>query len=92
MIIQGRRSHDYVTRHKGSKLRAAEKLIRQGIPISIISEPEFFNLVWRNRPRSRPSQRRAVRRHPPGVTAGHSGLSFVGPVEQPADPAPKGFP
>ncbi len=57
VIIQGRRSHDYVTRHKGSKLRAAEKLIRQGIPISIISEPEFFNLVWRNRPRSRPSQR-----------------------------------
>jgi serine/threonine protein kinase len=53
VIIQGRRSHDYVARHKGSKLLAAEKLIRQGVPISIISEPEFFDLVWRNRPRTR---------------------------------------
>jgi len=57
VIIQGRRSHDYVMRHKGSKLLAAEKLIRQGLPISIISEPEFFNLVWQNRPRSRPERR-----------------------------------
>ncbi len=54
VIIQGRRCHDYVTRHKGSKLLAAEKLIRQGVPISIISEPEFFNLVWQTRPRPRP--------------------------------------
>ncbi len=54
VIVQGRRSHDYVMRHKGSKLLAAEKLIRQGVPISIISEPEFFNLVWQNRPRSGP--------------------------------------
>jgi serine/threonine protein kinase len=54
VIIQGRRSHDYVMRHKGAKLLAAERLIRQGVPISIISEPEFFDLVWRNRPRSRP--------------------------------------
>jgi eukaryotic-like serine/threonine-protein kinase len=53
VIIQGRRSHDYVMRHKGSKLLAAEKLIRQGVPISIISEPEFFNLVWQTRPRPR---------------------------------------
>ena len=57
VIVQGRRSHDYVMRHKGSKLLAAEKLIRQGVPISIISEPEFFNLVWQDRPRSRASRR-----------------------------------
>jgi serine/threonine protein kinase len=57
VIVQGRRSHDYIMRHKGSKLLAAERLIRQGIPISIIGEPEFFNLVWRSKPRSR-----AVRR------------------------------
>jgi serine/threonine protein kinase len=57
VIIQGRRSHDYVMRHKGSKLLAAEKLIRQGVPISIISEPEFFKLVWQARPRSRPDRR-----------------------------------
>jgi serine/threonine protein kinase len=57
VIIQGRRSHDYVTRHKGSKLLAAERLIRQGVPISIISEPEFFNLVWKNRTPSRPTRR-----------------------------------
>jgi serine/threonine protein kinase len=56
VIIQGRRSHDYVMRHKGAKLLAAERLIRQGVPISIISEPEFFDLVWRNRPRSRPAR------------------------------------
>ncbi len=53
VIVQGRRSHDYVMRHKGSKLLAAEKLIREGVPISIISEPEFFNLVWQNRRRTR---------------------------------------
>ena len=53
VIVQGRRSHDYVMRHKGSKLLAAEKLIRRGAPISIISEPEFFDLVWQNRPRPR---------------------------------------
>ena len=64
VIIQGRHSHDYVMRHKGSKLLAAEKLIRQGVPISIISEPEFFNLVWQNRPRPR-----AVRHVP--LTAVH---------------------
>jgi eukaryotic-like serine/threonine-protein kinase len=58
VIVQGRRSHDYVMRHKGSKLLAAEKLIRQGVPISIIGEPEFFNLVWQNRPRLRPVRRR----------------------------------
>ncbi len=57
VIIQGSRSHDYVTRHKGSKLLAAEKLIRQGMPISIISEPEFFNLVWQHRPRTRTDRR-----------------------------------
>jgi hypothetical protein len=44
-------------RHKGSKLLAAEKLIRQGAPISIISEPEFFNLVWQPRRRSRAHRR-----------------------------------
>ncbi len=52
VVVQGRRSHDYVMRHKSSKLLAAEKLIRQGVPISIISEPEFFKLVWQDRPRS----------------------------------------
>ena len=57
VIIQGRRSHDYVMGHKGSKLLAAQKLIRQGVPISIISEPEFLELVWQNRPRSRPERR-----------------------------------
>jgi len=51
VIVQGRRSHDYVMRHKGAKLLAAERLIRQGVPISIISEPEFFKLVWQDRPR-----------------------------------------
>jgi eukaryotic-like serine/threonine-protein kinase len=64
VIIQGRRSHDYVMRHKGSKLLAAEKLIRQGVPISIISEPEFFNLVWQTRPRPRS---RSDRRMPVGA-------------------------
>jgi hypothetical protein len=57
VIIQGRRSHDYVMGHKGSKLLAAERLIRQGVPISIISEPEFFSLVRQNRSRSRPNRR-----------------------------------
>ena len=57
VIVQGRRSHDFVMRHKSSKLLAAEKLIRQGVPISIISEPEFLNLVWQERPRSRPARR-----------------------------------
>jgi eukaryotic-like serine/threonine-protein kinase len=61
VIVQGRRSHDFVMRHKSSKLLAAEKLIRQGVPISIISEPEFISLVWQDRPRSRPD-----RRVPPG--------------------------
>ena len=60
VIVQGRRSHDFVMRHKSSKLLAAEKLIRQGVPISIISEPEFFNLVWQERPRVRPGRRGAV--------------------------------
>jgi NAD-dependent DNA ligase len=57
VIIQGRRSHEYVMRHKGAKLLAAERLIRQGVPISIISEPEFFNLVRQTRVRSRPNRR-----------------------------------
>jgi serine/threonine protein kinase len=57
VIIQGRHSQHYVMRHKGSTLLAAERLIRQGVPISIISEPEFFNLVWKNRRRSRPHRR-----------------------------------
>jgi serine/threonine protein kinase len=57
VIIQGRHSHDYVMRHKGAKLLAAERLIRQGVPISIISEPEFLKLVWRNRRRPRPGRR-----------------------------------
>jgi serine/threonine protein kinase len=57
VIIQGRRSHDYVMRHKGAKLLAAERLIRQGVPISIISEPEFFSLVRQARSRSRSSRR-----------------------------------
>ncbi len=57
VIVQGRRSHDYVMRHKSSKLLAAEKLIRRGVPISIISEPEFFKLVWQDRPRTRPTRR-----------------------------------
>lgn len=57
VIVQGRHSHDYVTRHKGAKLRAAEKLIRQGVPIAIISEPEFFKLVWQDRRRARLGRR-----------------------------------
>jgi NAD-dependent DNA ligase len=57
VIIQGRRSHDYVMRHKGSKLRTAERLIRQGVPISIIGEPEFFKLVWRGRRKARRDRR-----------------------------------
>ena len=68
VIVQGRRSHDYVMRHKSSKLLAAEKLIRQGVPISIISEPEFFNLVWQDRPQSRAEPARAIRRGPSSVT------------------------
>jgi NAD-dependent DNA ligase len=57
VIVQGRRSHDYIMRHKCSKLLAAEKLIRQGVPISIIGEPEFYNLVRQTRPRSRADRR-----------------------------------
>ena len=60
VIVQGRRSHDFVMRHKSSKLLAAEKLIRRGVPISIISEPEFFDLVWQERPPVRPSRRLAL--------------------------------
>ncbi len=67
VIVQGRRSHDFVMRHKDSKLLAAEKLIRRGVPISIISEPEFFDLVWQERPRVRPSRaRRCLRPIAPG--------------------------
>jgi serine/threonine protein kinase len=57
VIIQGRRSHDYVMGHKGSKLLAAERLIRQGVPIAIISEPEFFSLVRQGRAAMRVQRR-----------------------------------
>ena len=45
VLVQGGRSPRYSKGHKGDKLCAVEKLIRQGHPISLISENEFFNLV-----------------------------------------------
>jgi len=48
VLVQGGRSPRYSKGHKGhkgDKLCAAQKLIRQGHPISLISENEFFNLV-----------------------------------------------
>ncbi|OYV66380.1 MAG: hypothetical protein B7Z74_11215, partial [Deltaproteobacteria bacterium 21-66-5] len=45
VLVQGGRSPHYGNGHKGEKLCKAEKLIRQGHPISILSEQEFFDLV-----------------------------------------------
>lgn len=45
VLVQGRRSPLYSNGHKGEKLVKAEKLIRQGHPISILNEREFLDLV-----------------------------------------------
>ena len=44
ILVQGGRSALYLTTLKGTKLLEAEKLIKKGHEISIISEPEFLNL------------------------------------------------
>jgi NAD-dependent DNA ligase len=45
VLVQGRRSPHYSNGHKGEKFCKAEKLIRQGHPISILNEREFMGLV-----------------------------------------------
>jgi serine/threonine protein kinase len=45
VLVQGGRSPLYSRGHKGDKLCKAEKLIRQGHPISILNETEFLGLV-----------------------------------------------
>jgi serine/threonine protein kinase len=45
VLVQGGRSPHYNNGHKGEKLRKAEKLIREGHPISIINERQFLKLV-----------------------------------------------
>jgi hypothetical protein len=45
VLVQGRRAPLYRGGHKGEKLCKAEKLFRQGHPISILSETEFLKLV-----------------------------------------------
>ena len=45
VLVQGGRSPLYSNGHKGVKLCKAEKLIRQGRPISILSETEFLRLL-----------------------------------------------
>jgi serine/threonine protein kinase len=45
VLVQGGRSPHYSDGHKGEKLRKAEKLMRQGHPISILNEREFLGLV-----------------------------------------------
>ncbi|HJZ54295.1 MAG TPA: protein kinase [Gemmataceae bacterium] len=45
VLVQGGRSRFYSKGHKGEKLCKAEKLIRQGHPISILNEREFLGLV-----------------------------------------------
>ena len=45
VLVQGGRSPHYSNGHKGEKLCKAEKLIRQGHPISILNEREFLGLV-----------------------------------------------
>jgi serine/threonine protein kinase len=45
VLVQGGRSLLYSNGHKGSKLCKAEKLIREGHPISILNEKEFLRLV-----------------------------------------------
>jgi serine/threonine protein kinase len=45
VLVQGGRSPHYGNGYKGEKLCNAEKLIRQGHPISILSETEFLKLL-----------------------------------------------
>jgi serine/threonine protein kinase len=45
VLVQGGRSPHYSNGHKGEKLCKAEKLIREGHPISILNEREFLGLV-----------------------------------------------
>lgn len=45
VLVQGGRSPHYSNGHKGEKLSKAERLIRQGHPISILNEREFLGLV-----------------------------------------------
>jgi serine/threonine protein kinase len=45
VLVQGGRSPHYSNGHKGKKLCKAEALIRQGHPVSILSETEFLRLL-----------------------------------------------
>jgi serine/threonine protein kinase len=45
VLVQGGRSPHYSDGHKGEKLCKAEKLMRQGHPISILSETQFLKLL-----------------------------------------------
>jgi NAD-dependent DNA ligase len=45
VLVQGARSPLYRDGHKGTKLAKAEKLLRQGHPISILDERQFLDLV-----------------------------------------------
>jgi serine/threonine protein kinase len=45
VVVQGARSPLYAKGHKGSKLLKAEKLLREGHPISILDEKQFLRLV-----------------------------------------------
>jgi serine/threonine protein kinase len=45
ILVQGGRSPHYSSGYKGEKLLKAEKLIREGHPISILNEREFLALV-----------------------------------------------
>jgi serine/threonine protein kinase len=45
VVVQGGRSPHYINGHKGDKLLKAEKLIKQGHPLSIINEQQFLELV-----------------------------------------------
>jgi NAD-dependent DNA ligase len=45
VVVQGGRSPLYSAGHKGEKLCKAEKLTRQGHPITILNEKEFLGLV-----------------------------------------------
>ncbi len=45
VIVQGGRARNYKNGHRGSKLKQAEHLIKQGHPLHVIGETEFRRLV-----------------------------------------------
>lgn len=45
VVVQGKRSGNYKSGHKGTKLQQAQQLIKKGQAISIIGEAEFRRLV-----------------------------------------------